>query len=53
MYIWRNYLSSSKTIENMKNAISKLDIYQQKPYLLFYLVTKYIGKWKVDYVHKG
>ena len=32
----------------MKHAISKLDIDQLKPYLLFYLVTKYIGEWKVD-----
>ena len=29
---------------------SYVDIDQQKPYLLFYLVTKYIGEWKVDYI---
>jgi hypothetical protein len=34
----------------MKHAIFKLDIDQLKPYLLYYLVTKYIGKWRVDYI---
>ena len=31
---------------------SKLDTDQLKPYLLFYLVTKYIGESNEDYAYK-